>query len=146
MLLIGGVFGGVFYLKGHLPPEVQAYLGLGLTKITSSGVEYEMVPMQAREETGIAAPGAGGGGSGLGEAALGGGGYSDAKAAARVEAKKSSLAVEATEDWGDDGWGDGDDDGWGGEEDMQTVPLGGARVLPKTDEENKHSARFNRNR
>ena len=71
MLLIGGVFGGVFYLKGHLPPEVQAYLGLGLTK-TSSGVEYEMVPMQSRDEGLGAGP----------REPLGGetGGYSDAKA------------------------------------------------------------------
>lgn len=49
MLLIGGVIGAMFYLKSHLPPQVQAYLG-GVTTKTVAGAEYEMVPMQAKDD------------------------------------------------------------------------------------------------
>jgi len=147
MLLIGGVVGALFYLKGHLPPPIQEYLGGVLTK-TSSGVEYEMVPMAER--------GGGGGVGGVNSGSSGAvGGYSDAKVMAQVEAKKNSfIATESQEDWGeDDGWGDEEEGGWGDEDDMETVPLGGgkskgssSRVLPRSEDERRHSDRFNSNR
>merc|ERR1712023_605832 len=104
MLLIGGVIGGAFYMKGHLPPQVQAYLGGPLVK-TMGGTEYEMVSTTERDE----------------RDSMGSSGRTLSADPRMKPASKSTYAQEATDDWDDDDGWDDDDDGWGDKwsEDMQ---------------------------
>jgi len=131
MLMIGGVVGGMFYMKGYLPPQVQAYLGGTITK-THGGSEYEMVAMQNRDES-----------LGVTDAPI------DARMAShRAEEEEASMemttfAQEDPEDWGDDdGWGD-DDDGWG---DKWSENDDAPKVRPTSADEARQNARFNNNR
>lgn len=130
--MIGGVVGGMYYAKGHLPPQVQAYLG-GVTTKSHGGSEYEMVPMSARDDS-----------LGTTDHPV------DAHAASRTVSAggpgQVGIAQEASEDWGDDGWGD---DGWGGDEDDQwggDDSSGAGRVVPISADEARQNARFNQNR
>jgi len=140
MLFLGGVLGAMFYLKGYLPPQVQAYLGGAVSKM-QGGTAYEMVSMVPDNE-----------GLSVEDAPI------DSSDSYRMKAPPSPRrgggfaspsAIAQEGDWDDDdgfddGWGDGD--GWG-DEGMDDVPLSNsAKVLPRSAEEKKASDRYNRNR
>lgn len=130
VLMIGGVVGGMVYMKGHLPPQVQAYLGGPATK-THGGSEYEMVPMQARDES-----------LGVTDRPID---THQPAVSSHPSAASQSFAQEDPEEWSgdeDDGW---DDDGWGADDDSWGGK-GPASVRPVSSDEASQNARFNRNR
>lgn len=125
MMLIAGVVAGMFYMKSHLPPQVQAYLGGPATK-SHGGSEYEMVPMQSRDEHLSAV---------------------DSPISTATPSGESTFAQEAEGDWGDDdgGWGAGDDE-WGDSSWGDDGPPGQGKVRALSAAEAEQNRRYNNNR